>query len=153
MLNIGHFVRVWKHKDRILSVGELMVRKGGRVSVAQGRDLQISDIRKEDAGEYICEVDVHGEVEEVRHKLEIFDKLNTLLPSLHNPLPLYLAEPPAIPVPQHQTLAVAEGDDLVVSCQATGSPVPVLEWRQQMDGKVIGNLSEVSGDLVIPPMF
>ena len=53
-------------------------------------------------------------------------------------------------MPQHQTLAVAEGDDLVVSCQATGSPVPVIEWRRQMDGKVIGNLSEVSGDLVIP---
>ena len=76
-MNIGHFVRVWRWRDRILSAGDLMVRKGGRLSVTQGGHLKISDIGLEDAGEYICEVDVFGEVEEVRHDLAVFGKLSS----------------------------------------------------------------------------
>ena len=76
MLNIGHHVVVWRHRDRILSVGNLMVRKGGKVSVIRGHDLVITDIGMEDAGEYICEVDMFGEVSEVRHELIVFGKLS-----------------------------------------------------------------------------
>ena len=53
-----------------------MVRKGGKVSVIRGHDLVITDIGMEDAGEYICEVDMFGEVSEVRHELKVFGKLS-----------------------------------------------------------------------------
>ena len=76
VLNIGHHVVVWRQRDRIISVGNLMVRKGGKVSVIRGHDLVITDIGMEDAGEYICEVDMFGEVSEVRHELIVFGKLS-----------------------------------------------------------------------------
>ena len=79
MLNVGHFVRVWRWGDRIISVGYLMVRKGGRLFVSDEGDLKISDIGLEDAGEYICEFDG----EEVHYRLEVFgkqSKLNSLCP-------------------------------------------------------------------------
>ena len=48
----------------------MMVRKGGRMSVTDGGDLKIRDIRLEDAGEYVCEL----YVEEVNYELEVFVK-------------------------------------------------------------------------------
>ena len=69
-LNIGHFVRVWRWGDRIISVGYLMVRKGGRLFVSDEGDLKISDIGLKDAGEYVCEIDG----EEVHYKLDVFGK-------------------------------------------------------------------------------
>ena len=70
VLNMGHFVRVWRWGDRIISVGNLMVRKGGRLSVTDEGDLKIKDIDLEDAGEYVCEI--NGE--EVQYKLKVFGK-------------------------------------------------------------------------------
>ena len=70
VLNIGPFVRVWVWGDRIISVGNLMVRKGGRLFVSDEGDLKISDIGLEDAGEYVCEIDG----EEVHYKLDVFGK-------------------------------------------------------------------------------
>ena len=70
VLNVGHFVRVWRWGDRIISVGNLMVRKGGRLFVSDEGDLKISDIGLEDAGEYVCEIDG----EEVHYKLEVLGK-------------------------------------------------------------------------------
>jgi hypothetical protein len=69
-LNVGHFVRVWRLGDRVISVGNMMVRKGGRMSVTDQGDLEIRDIRLKDAGQYVCELDA----EEVNYKLEVFGK-------------------------------------------------------------------------------
>ena len=70
VLNIGHVVRVWTWGDRIISVGNLMVRKDKRLSVTHEGDLKISDIGLKDAGEYVCEIDG----KEVHYKLEVFGK-------------------------------------------------------------------------------
>ena len=70
VLNMGHFVRVWRLGDRVISVGNMMVRKDGRMSVTAEGDLEIRDIGLEDAGQYVCELDA----EEVHYKLEIFGK-------------------------------------------------------------------------------
>ena len=65
---MGHFVRVWSLGDRIISVGNMMVRKGGRLSITDEGGLKISDIGLEDAGEYVCEL--NGE--QVQYTLEVF---------------------------------------------------------------------------------
>ena len=70
MLNIGNSVRIWILGDRIISVGQLMVRKGGRLLVTDKGDLVIQNIELKDAGEYVCEIDE----EEVLHELEVFGK-------------------------------------------------------------------------------
>ena len=67
---MGHFVRVWRLGDRVISVGNMMVRKDGRMSVTAEGDLEIRDIGLEDAGQYVCELDA----EEVHYKLEVFGK-------------------------------------------------------------------------------
>jgi hypothetical protein len=57
VMNVGYFLRVWRLGDRVISVGNMMVRKGGRLSVSDGGDLEIRDIRLKDAGQYVCELD------------------------------------------------------------------------------------------------
>ena len=57
VLYVGQFVRVWRLGDRVISVGNLMVRKDGRMSVTDEGALEIRDIRLEDAREYVCELD------------------------------------------------------------------------------------------------
>ena len=53
--NLGEMVLLWKRGARVLTAGEMMVRRDRRISL-RGNNLVIAGVNKEDQGEYECEV-------------------------------------------------------------------------------------------------
>ena len=75
--NLGEFVLMWKRNSRVLTAGNLVVRKDSRISIAGGgphdrgggggHGLEIADLRADDGGTYTCEVDVMGRPIHISH--------------------------------------------------------------------------------------
>ena len=53
--NLGEMVLLWKRGARVLTAGEMMVRRDRRISL-RGTNLVITGVTAEDQGEYECEV-------------------------------------------------------------------------------------------------
>ena len=56
MGNIGAGTLIWKKDNRLISAGAMMVRKDPRLRL-EGYNLTLAEVRIEDEGEYICEVE------------------------------------------------------------------------------------------------
>jgi len=117
--NLGSAVVLWRKGDRILAAGKHLVRKDGKVTVTEENELELHDVVEEDAGRYMCEVDVGlgGKSREVTHSVQIL----------------------VAPVITKWDLSreATAGDDVVISCEATGNPTPRISWRKHQDGRVL----------------
>ena len=69
--NLGNFVVMWKKDQRVISAGSLIVRKDARISLRQDFALELHQLRPEDHGSYICEIDVMGKPISIEHKVGI----------------------------------------------------------------------------------
>lgn len=116
---LGQYVVLWRKGDRILAVGNHLVRKDGKVAVRDDYQLELGNITDEDAGEYVCEVDVGlgGEARSVRHQVTV------------------LAAP--VITKWDEGKEVEAGDDVALSCEATGNPLPKISWRKHEDSRVL----------------
>lgn len=126
---LGQFVVLWRKGDRILAAGNHLVRKDGKVSVTKGHDLELDNVTEEDGGWYMCEVDIGlgGETRAVRHKVVVLT-------------------PPLITT-WHRQREVNAGQDLNISCEATGNPAPQISWRKYETGQKL--LPDVSGQQLV----
>ncbi|QQP41359.1 Uncharacterized protein FKW44_015705, partial [Caligus rogercresseyi] len=64
-------VVIWKQSNRIISAGEVVIRKDPRISLLEGFNLQIRNLRESDAGEYVCEIETYGSPLDQKSTLEI----------------------------------------------------------------------------------
>jgi len=127
--NLGDSIIVWKQKDRIISAGMGMIRKDKRLSLighVDGINLEIKDLRRDDAGNYICEVENSGEPILQTNKLEV------------------LVPPKISSSHTGNTLTVRRDSSLTLSCNASGFPLPKITWQRQHQMLPNGE-KEVSG--------
>ena len=117
---LGDCVPTWQHTGRVLSVGQVLVRKSGRLRVTSYFGLVISDVLPSDAGTYLCQVDYHGYVQEVQHRLDV------LVP------PIVKKQPNAA------VLEILEGELLTIRCAASGNPNPIITWWKQDSAMQLG---------------
>ena len=69
--NLGDMILMWKQGRRVLTAGELMVRRDARLRL-EGTNLVISKLEAEDAGNYDCEIEAESDRPvSVTHKLDI----------------------------------------------------------------------------------
>lgn len=69
--DLGPMVLIWKKGTRVLTAGEMMVKRDDRM-VLRGTALALSDITVEDGGEYSCEIEADSEYPIVlTHTLEV----------------------------------------------------------------------------------
>ncbi len=67
--NLGEFVLMWKRDSRVLTAGDLVVRKDARLRLREDFGLEITELRAEDGGTYVCEVDIMGNPIHISHKV------------------------------------------------------------------------------------
>ena len=65
--NLDNFVVMWKQANRVLSAGNLIVRKDPRMSLRDDYSLELSDVTPDDQGVYTCEIDVMGKPIAIQH--------------------------------------------------------------------------------------
>ncbi len=51
LFSSGESTVIWKEADRIISAGDILIRKDRRLSIVDGFSLKIDNLRERDAGE------------------------------------------------------------------------------------------------------
>lgn len=64
---------LWRRGSAVLTAGNLMVTRDSRYKLVDGFNLQISEIKMRDAGDYICQIGDQESRDQV-HTLEILGK-------------------------------------------------------------------------------
>ena len=72
--NLGPMILLWKKGTRVLTAGEMMIRRADRI-LLKGTDLQVQTVTPEDGGVYSCEIEADSEYPiVVSHTLEVLGK-------------------------------------------------------------------------------
>ena len=72
--DLGPMVLIWKKGTRVLTAGEMKVKRDDRVDL-RGTDLQIRTVGVEDGGEYSCEIEADTEYPiAITHTVEVLSK-------------------------------------------------------------------------------
>ena len=58
--NIGTSTLIWKKDNRIISAGQIVIRKDKRFTL-DGYNLTMDSVQVRDEGEYVCEVETYNE--------------------------------------------------------------------------------------------
>ena len=69
--NLDNFVVMWKQANRVLSAGNLIVRKDPRMSLRDDYSLEIIDVTPDDQGLYTCEIDIMGKPISIQHTVRM----------------------------------------------------------------------------------
>ena len=93
--NLGPMILLWKKGTRVLTAGEMMIRRADRIFL-KGTDLQVQNVTPEDGGKYSCEIEADSEYPiTVTHTLEVLGELyhksqSILLPlAISNKIPYH----------------------------------------------------------------
>ena len=84
------------------------------------REIFSCSVVGSDRGVYSCQVDYHGSVQQVQHRLVV------------------LESPSVVAQPANTSLAVWLGETLVLRCAASGHPNPLISWRAGSDQAELG---------------
>jgi len=121
--NLGKYVVMWKQNGRVISAGNLLVRKDNRyqLKIADNNfNLDISDLTLDDASEYKCEVDIMGRPISIVHSLEVL-----IAPQIQA---------------KENKVRLKKGENYTLRCSAHGHPNPRISWT-----KKVGSISPMSG--------
>lgn len=70
----GSYVLLWRRGTSVLTAANLMITRDPRFKLVDGYNLQISDVKIQDAGDYVCQIGDQESKDQV-HTLEILGKL------------------------------------------------------------------------------
>ena len=70
----GSYVLLWRRGTSVLTAASLMVTRDPRFKLVEGYNLQIANVKIQDAGDYICQIGDNESRDQV-HTLEILGKL------------------------------------------------------------------------------
>ncbi|XP_023342737.1 limbic system-associated membrane protein [Eurytemora carolleeae] len=129
--NLGSSTLIWKKDARMISAGNMIIRKDPRMNL-DGQSLSISSITDEDSGEYICEVETFGAPLHQQHKLEV------------------LVPPRVESTPSDGRLVVRKGTTITLECRGTGNPTPNITWTRENNMLPSGEKSMAGVSINIP---
>ena len=113
--NLGKYVVMWKQNKRVISAGNLLVRKDNRFSLNILENkfvLEIKDITLEDASDYKCEVDIMGRPISIVHTLEVL-----MAPQVQA---------------KESKVRLKKGENYTLRCSAHGHPNPRISWTKKV---------------------
>lgn len=111
--NLGSFVLLWRRGNSVLTAGALKITRDKRFSLVDSYDLQISGVKTQDAGDYICQIGDQETRDQV-HTLEI------------------LVPPTIRAVPLNGQVTARKGSTVTLECKASGNPVPSIYWFKKV---------------------
>ncbi|KAG8182034.1 hypothetical protein JTE90_013964 [Oedothorax gibbosus] len=122
--NLGNYRLAWIHKDRhiLMTLHDKVITRNPRISIHHNHYrswwLEIADVKLEDSGQYMCQVNTAPMISQTRH--------------------LEVVVPPSIDEEYTSSdQEVREGADVSLRCRADGSPHPVIKWRREEDKDII----------------
>lgn len=125
--SLGKYVVMWKQGKRVMTAGNLTVRKDDRVSLKSSGNtfnLEISPVSLSDSGNYTCEVDVLGRPLAKTHTLEVL-----VSPQVQA---------------KESNVRLRKGQNHTLRCAAMGHPNPRITWKRE-NGHLSGGLYEKEG--------
>ncbi|CAO1425000.1 unnamed protein product [Diamesa hyperborea] len=110
--DLGSYVLLWRRGTSVLTAASLMVTRDSRFKLVDGYNLQIGNVRIQDAGDYVCQIGDQEARDQV-HTVEI------------------LVPPSLRPVPQNGQVTARKGSSVTLECKASGNPVPNIYWHKK----------------------
>lgn len=101
-LFIGSYILLWRRGTSVLTAASLMVTRDPRFKLVDGYNLQISSVRIQDAGDYVCQIGDQDSRDQV-HTVEI------------------LVPPSVRPVPTNGQITARKGSTVTLECKASGN--------------------------------
>ncbi|XP_035903702.1 limbic system-associated membrane protein [Anopheles stephensi] len=121
--DLGSYVLLWRRGTSVLTAANLMVTRDPRFKLVEGYNLQIANVKIQDAGDYICQIGDNESRDQV-HTLEI------------------LVPPTIRVVPQNRQITARKGSTVTLECKASGNPVPAIYWHKKDAFSGSSHLSE-----------
>lgn len=75
-MRLGSFVLLWRRGTSVLTAGHLKITRDDRFKIVGDYNLQISNVKTQDAGDYICQIGDQETRDQV-HTVEILGKPST----------------------------------------------------------------------------
>lgn len=72
---------MWRRGTSVISAATLMITRDPRLKLVDGYNLQISDVKIQDAGDYVCQIGDQESKDQV-HTLEILGTIKNIFLSL-----------------------------------------------------------------------
>ncbi|XP_034170837.2 neurotrimin isoform X1 [Osmia lignaria lignaria] len=117
--NVQTTVRWWRDGFLLADSGEPQHVPPERVRMYSNRSLEVSHVKRNDTGEYVCQASrpaPWGYATQV-HEIEV------------------MYAPSVQPVPESGKLEVNLGEEVDMACVAKGVPVPIISWKNK-DGEI-----------------
>jgi len=119
--NLGSMVLMWKQGPRVITAGEMMVRRDTRLRL-EGTDLIISKLETADSGQYDCEIE--GDSDQL---ITVSHRLDILIP------------PQISSEPADGRVVVKKGSSVTIKCLTSGNPRPTVSWSKVNEKDVVGH--------------
>ncbi|CAD7081255.1 unnamed protein product [Hermetia illucens] len=110
--NLGNFILLWRKGTAVLTAGHLKISRDSRFKIVGDYNLQISNVRTQDAGDYICQIGDQETRDQV-HTVEI------------------LVPPTLRALPHNGQVTARKGSTVTLECKASGNPVPTIYWYKK----------------------
>jgi len=132
--NLGNHFVAWLKGDELLTIGSITYTSNKRISfIDDGAKLVVKSVLTTDADTYSCQINT-----------DPFIKLSNSL-EIHVP-------PTAGIIPASELITVVEGEELLLSCETGGNPVPQVRWVKEGGLLPSGDSVAFDVDLTFPSL-